>query len=90
MFPMLSEVDVAHISRFGSVQRYARGTLLFTMGEPRPGMFVILSGIVSITQRDRLGHIAPIVRQVPGEFLAEVSEISGRPALVDACANDDV
>ena len=90
MFPVLSEADIARIGRFGNVLRYARGTCLFTTGEQSPGMFVILKGIVSITQRDGLGHVVPIVRHGPGEFGGEVTEISGFPALVDACADDDV
>ncbi len=32
----------------------------------------------------------PIVRQGPGHFLAEVAQLSGRPALVDGDADDDV
>ena len=53
-------------------------------------MFVILSGTVAITQHDGLGHIAPIAEQGPGQFLAEIGQLSNRPALVDAAAEDDV
>ena len=90
MFPVLSEADIARISHFGGVQRYARCARLFTAGEPSPGMFVVLKGVVSVSQRDGLGHVVLIARQGPGEFLAEVTEISGRPALVDVHAEEDV
>ncbi len=53
-------------------------------------MFVVLRGIVAITQRDGLGRVVPIERQGPGQFLAEVAQLSGRPALVDGHAEDDV
>src|SRR5262249_19650139 len=55
-----------------------------------PGMFVVLSGHVTITQRDGLGHVAPIIDQGPGQFLADVGQLSGRPALVDGHADGDV
>jgi thioredoxin reductase (NADPH) len=90
MFPTLSEAEIARIGRFGTVQRYARGARLFAAGEQGPGMFVVLKGVVAITQRDGMGHVVPIVRQGPGEFLAEVGQLSGRPALVDGHAEDEV
>ncbi|HEY9066865.1 MAG TPA: cyclic nucleotide-binding domain-containing protein, partial [Burkholderiaceae bacterium] len=90
MFPVLNETEIARISRFGTVQRYPCGTRLFAAGQPGPGMFVVLKGIVAISQRDGLGHVVPIVREGPGEFLAEVGQLSGRPALVDGDAEEDV
>ncbi len=89
-FPVLSDAEVARVARFGTVQRFARGERLFTAGETSPGMFVLLRGVVAVTQRDGLGHVVPIVRQGPGEFLAEVGQLSGRPALVDGHADEDV
>src|SRR3989442_561481 len=53
-------------------------------------MFVVLKGLVTISQRDGLGHVVPIVRQGPGQFLAEVAQLSGRFALVDGHAEEDV
>jgi thioredoxin reductase (NADPH) len=90
MFPILGETDTARIARFGTLVRYRRGECLFCAGEPGPGMFLILSGLVAISQRDGLGHVTPIVRQGPGEFLAEVGQLSGAPALVDGHAEEDV
>jgi thioredoxin reductase (NADPH) len=37
-----------------------------------------------------LGHSAPIVEEGPGQFVAEVGQLSGQPAFVDVQANDDV
>ena len=70
-FPVLSDTEIARIARFGTVQQFPRGTRLFTAGETGPGMFVLLKGVVAVTQRDGLGHVVPIARQGPGEFLAE-------------------
>ncbi|HYP85749.1 FAD-dependent oxidoreductase [Variovorax sp.] len=90
MFPTLAPEAVERLRRFGSPRRHARGECLFTAGEAAPGMFVVLSGQVSITQRDGLGHVVPIVRQGPGQFVAEVGQLSGRPSLVDCHADEDV
>jgi len=83
MFPVLNEAEIARVSRFGTVHNYARGERLFEAGQPGKGMFVVLKGVVSINQRDGLGHVQHIVRGGPGEFLAEVGQLTGRPALVD-------
>lgn len=90
MFPVLAESEIARIARFGTVQRYACGDRLFTAGQPGPGMFIVLKGIVAISQRDGLGNVTPIVRQGPGEFLAEVGQLSGGRALVDGDAEEAV
>ncbi|MEJ8858085.1 FAD-dependent oxidoreductase [Variovorax robiniae] len=90
MFPVLDAADIARITRFGSVRHYAADTCLFTAGEPGPGMFVVLKGVVAITQRDGLGNITPIAEQGPGQFLAEVGQLSGRVALVDGHAMTEV
>ena len=59
-------------------------------GEIVPGMFVLIKGSVRVTRRDPLGHSAPILEQGPGEFVAEVGQLSGQPAFVDVHAIDDV
>ncbi|HEX6703506.1 MAG TPA: FAD-dependent oxidoreductase [Albitalea sp.] len=90
MFPALTEAEIERIGRFGSLRGYPRGTCLFEAGESGPGMFVVLKGSVAISQRDGLGRVVPIVKQGPGQFLAEVGQLSGRPALVDGHAEEDV
>jgi thioredoxin reductase (NADPH) len=53
-------------------------------------MFVVLSGVVALTQRDGLGHVTPIAEQGVGQFLAEVGQLSSRAALADGTAEGDV
>ena len=76
--------------RFGELRTYKHGERLFETGKPGPGMFVVLSGHVAITQRDGLGHVTPVIDQGPGQFLAEIGQLSGRVALVDGHAEGDV
>src|SRR3977135_226912 len=89
-FPALTPQEIARMRRFGEVRNYKDGEKLFETGKPGPGMFVILSGRVAISQRDGLGHGAPVIDQGPGPFLAEIGQLSGRVALVDGHAEGDV
>jgi thioredoxin reductase (NADPH) len=89
-FPALTAQEIARMRRFGELRTYKSGEKLFETGKPGPGMFVVLSGHVIITQRDGLGHVTPIIDQGPGQFLAEIGQLSGRVALVDGHAGGDV
>jgi thioredoxin reductase (NADPH) len=90
LFPTLDATDRGRICRFGVRRRYRAGEQLVSAGETSPGMFVLLAGELSVTQRDGLGRVVPIVRYGPGQFLAEVGQLSGRPSLVDGHAATDV
>ena len=89
-FPELTPQEIARMRRFGEVTHHKDGETLFETGKPGPGMFVILSGHVAITQRDGLGHVTPVIDHGPGQFLAEIGQLSGRAALVDGHAEGDV
>src|SRR3979490_280709 len=89
-FPELTPEEITRMRRFGEVRHYKDGEMLFETGKPGPGMFVILSGPVAITQRGGLGHVTPVIDQGPGQFLAEIGQLSGRVALVDGHAEGDV
>jgi thioredoxin reductase (NADPH) len=89
-FPKLTDAEIARMRRFGDLRTYKDGERLFETGKPGSGMFVVLSGRVAISQRDGLGHVTPIIDQGPGQFLAEVGQLSGRVALVDGHAQGDV
>ncbi len=89
-FPTLTAKEIERLRRFGLRRKYANGEKLFQTGEPGPGMFLVLSGVVAITQRDGLGHVTPVAEQGAGQFLAEIGQLSNRAALVDAMAEGDV
>src|SRR5213082_433299 len=77
-FPMLTPPEIARMRRFGDIKTYKAGEKLFETGKVGPGMFVVLSGTVAITQRDGLGHVTPVIDQSVGQFLAEIGQLSGR------------
>jgi thioredoxin reductase (NADPH) len=90
MFPLLSDADMARMHRFGTPQSFAAGARLVTAGEPGPGMFLVLQGVVAMSQRDGMGHVTPIVQHSRGHFVGEVGTLSGKPSLVDGIALQDV
>ncbi len=90
MFPKLDAPEIERLRRFGETQTYAQGEHLVTAGDVSPGMFVILSGEVALTQHSALAGDEPIVTYVPGSFMGEVAQLSGRPSLTDARATKPV
>jgi len=89
-FPVLSETDLARVSRFGTVQRYKRSTRIFAVGDPGPGMYVVLKGAMALSQRDGMERVVPIMTLERGGFSGEVAQLSGGHTLVDAYADEDL
>jgi thioredoxin reductase (NADPH) len=90
MFPTLAPAEIDRVRRFGELRSYRAGEYLARTGEVGPGMFVILAGEVAVTQRDDRASHPPIVVHGPGSFMAELAQLSGRPALVDGVAQSPV
>ncbi|MES3013046.1 MAG: FAD-dependent oxidoreductase [Pseudomonadota bacterium] len=86
MFPVLTDAEITRMRRFGTLRTHSAGARLISAGETSPGIFVMLSGIVAVSQRDGLGRITPIVQLGRGHFIGEVGSLSGKPSLVDATA----
>jgi len=106
MFPVLSAAEIDRVRRFGEIRKFADGELLFHAGEAVTATYVILSGRVAIVPRDAFGQSVPVAafaeligapieemaEVVPGEVMAEIGQLSGRPDLsvLDARAVGDV
>jgi thioredoxin reductase (NADPH) len=90
MFPTLEPAEIERLRRFGETRTYQAGARPVATGEVSPGMFVILSGEVTVTQHSALGRAQPIVTHGPGSFMGELAQLSGRPSLVDAHATKRV
>ncbi|WP_374574717.1 FAD-dependent oxidoreductase [Phenylobacterium sp.] len=90
IFPTLSPQELERVRPFGEPRRFAVGEALARAGQAGLGMFIILSGRVSVTRRDAEGRPTPITEEGPGQFLAELAQLTGQPALVDAHALTEV
>ena len=90
MLPMLEPNEIQRVSRFGQVRAYQPGEAIFTAGHISPGLVVILSGKIDVSQIDQSGHRTLIVSHKTGEFMGELAQLANRPALVDAFAREPV
>jgi thioredoxin reductase (NADPH) len=90
MFPILEPAEIDRVRRFGERRSYAAGDALVKVGEVGHGQIVVLAGEVAVSRRDELGRRDAIVTHGPGGFFGELSQLSGRPALVDAYAEGPV
>jgi thioredoxin reductase (NADPH) len=88
--PKLDPLDIERVRRFGDVRSFAAGERLMTAGQVSPGLVVILAGRVAVTAHDHLGIGRQIFTPAQGNFMGELAELAGRPALVDATAEEAV
>ena len=89
MFPRLTDEELARLARFGEPVRFHSGEAVARVGETGPGLLLVQSGRVEITQQGR-GAPSHIVTHERGNFMGELAQLSGRPYLVDAVALEDV
>ncbi len=87
-FPTLSPDDIDRMRRFGEAASYPAGNSIFKTGELAPGLVVVVSGKVEVTQDD--DRRETIVVHGPGNFLGELAQLSNRPSLVTAEAIEPV
>jgi thioredoxin reductase (NADPH) len=90
MFPRLSDDELARLSRFGEPRSFRAGEMISRVGETGPGLMLILSGEVQVTQHKRGDQTSHIVTHERGNFMGELAQLSGRPVLVDSKALTDV
>jgi thioredoxin reductase (NADPH) len=90
MFPRLTDQEITRIVRFGHPRFYRAGERVATVGEVPPGLQLILSGELEVTQHGNAGQGEHIVTHRRGNFTGELAQLSGRPSLVDAVALSDV
>jgi thioredoxin reductase (NADPH) len=86
IFPQLKPAEIERLYRFGEVKDFADGDALFRIGEPGHGLFVILAGKVALFRNDHRGGRTQFHTHEAGAILGELSQLSGRPALVDGYA----
>lgn len=89
MFLRFSDAEIERVCRFGEYRRYGAGEMLARVGEPGPGLMLILSGRVEVTQPNG-AEKRHIVTHERGNFMGELAQLSGRPYLVDEEALTDV
>ena len=88
MFLQFNDAEIVRLARFGETRSYRAGEMLAQVGEVGPGLMLILSGKVEVTQPGP--ERRHIVTHERGNFMGELAQLSGRPYLVDERALTDV
>ncbi|HWK64016.1 MAG TPA: FAD-dependent oxidoreductase [Rhizobiaceae bacterium] len=90
MFPLLASADIDRMRRFGEACTYVSGQIIVKAGDVAPGLIVVLSGQVEVTQDRGDDGNETIVTHGPGNFVGELAQLSARPSLVNAQATEPV
>ena len=88
MFPTLDPIEIERVRHLGETRAFAPGEKLLAAGQVGPGLIFIFSGKVDVTHRETSGHLQTIVSHGPGDFIGELAQLAGRPALVDVTATE--
>jgi thioredoxin reductase (NADPH) len=90
IFPVLDSLEIERVRRFGKTRSFTAGEALVTSGQVAPGLMVLLAGTVAVTEHGYLANPKPILIHSAGNFMGELAQLAGRPALVDAVAQEPV
>jgi len=90
MFPTFDPAAIERIRRFGEPTSYRRGDRIVAAGTPAPGLILVLSGSISVTNHGAADHALVITTHSAGQFMGELAQLSDRPSLVNAEAAEPV
>jgi thioredoxin reductase (NADPH) len=90
IFPQLNQLEIERAYRFGDVRSFSAGERVMSAGKIAPGFLIVLAGRILVTEHDHLETHQPIVTHGVGNFMGELAQLAGRPALVDAVAEETV
>jgi CRP/FNR family transcriptional regulator len=89
LFADLTEAELTFLAQRAAFRRYAPGELIFSEGEPCPGLFVIEAGAVKIFKTSSGGREQVLAIDGPGQSIAEVPVFDGGPYPASAQAVQD-
>jgi CRP/FNR family transcriptional regulator, cyclic AMP receptor protein len=87
--PVFGGLDAEHLDRlctYATTRTYARGTTLFTKGDPGTSLFAVCSGTIRIgvPSPDGRDAVFNLIRE--GEIFGEIALLDGQPRTADATA----
>ncbi|OXC75332.1 FAD-dependent oxidoreductase [Caballeronia sordidicola] len=90
IFPTLSTREIDSLRRFATPKSFKAGEMIFETGQVALGLFVLVRGRVQIYVPDALGKATVVTEHEDGHFMAEMAQLSGKPALINGRALTDV
>ena len=85
IFPVLETADIERMRRFGTLRSFRAGEVLARAGQVADRLAIILAGKVEVSRHDKLADHEPMGIHGAGQFMGELAQLAGRPALIDAC-----
>lgn len=89
LFSRLGEEALEAVARRTVIRSVPRDAMLFRMGEPSRGLYVVLEGAIRVYRANREGREQVLHVQGPGRSLAEVPLFDGGPYPASARAAED-
>jgi thioredoxin reductase (NADPH) len=89
-FPVLNTSEIERIKPFGSVRFFDDGEALQKIGDSGRGLAIVLSGQIEAVHYDGAMRPVSVATYEAGQFMGELAQLAGRPALVDVFARSKV
>jgi thioredoxin reductase (NADPH) len=89
-FPVLNTSEIERIRPFGSVRFFDDGEALQKIGDSGRGLAIVLSGQIEAVHYDSAMRSVSVATYEAGQFMGELAQLAGRPALVDVFARSKV
>jgi CRP-like cAMP-binding protein len=89
LFAALSPVDLKQVAAIADEQIFSDGEAIAYQGEQGDAMFVIVSGEVRVCVESN-GQETEVARRKSGDYVGELSIISGEPRIASLIASGDV
>ncbi|KWR84605.1 FAD-dependent oxidoreductase [Cupriavidus sp. IDO] len=87
-FPVLTEGQITRILRYGTVQRFPSGYVLFRQGDRNIPTYVVLSGSLQV-ERGNVIDSRSLGQRGPGMFTGDVGSLVGRAAVATVRVETD-
>jgi CRP-like cAMP-binding protein len=91
--PILSALKMEHLdmlAKLATTRLFKKGEIIIKQGDPGTGLFVMISGTVSVTAKNRPGLPDTVLSNLgKGEFFGEMSLIDGYPRSATVTATSE-
>ena len=90
MLAALRKEQIEGLAKLATIKDYVRNEVVIKQGDPGTALYVILTGTVKVTQRNRPGFADTTLNVLgKGEFFGEMSLIDGYPRAATVTAQTD-
>ena len=88
-FAQLTPDMLERLKSYGTEERLAANTSLWSRGQRHVDMFVVLDGTIEVYGQDEDGQRQVIATLHEGQFTGELDLLNSRPSLVDGCTAEE-